>query len=642
MIRYGAVDCRDGQGDRRLRKIKELERQILKHKALYYQGRPEVSDYKYDQLEEDLRQLDPDNPILNIVGGELDSSYKKKHDMKMLSLNKTYSREELEKWIGEEEVVSTYKIDGVSCSLLYENGILSVGKTRGDGEFGEDISKKILWMSGIPKTIKLNKCEVRGEICCSEKNFFQLSEEMVKLGFESPTSQRNIVAGILGRKGNIELCRYLNFFAFDMISDEIKIKKEWSKVRKLEELNFEILVRELHKNQERIGDVIQETAAFMVGGEYLIDGIVFSYNNLEIHERRGSTAHHPRFKIAFKFRGISKKTEIKKIVWSVSRNGYLIPVANVKTVKVSGAEISRVTLHNYALVKQNQLKRGDEIEIIRSGEVIPKFLTVTQSSSNKFEVPKRCPVCETTVEVLEIHLLCPNNKCLGKVKEGLLNFIQKIGIEGLSSKRLDGMLARGLVGAIPDLYHLNMKKLLTLEKIKEKLATKILSEIEKSKRSDLPTFMSALGISGGAYNKCEKIVNAGFDTIQKLKKMSYEDLSQVESFAKKSSREFIDSFLLKQDIVKKLMTLGFEFKAPKTKQTLLTGQKIVITGALTRKRSDVERDVKSCGGLVVNSISKMTNYLVTNDKILSSTKGKKAKEFKISIISEQKLYEMMK
>lgn len=622
--------------------IKELENQILRHKALYYQGRPEISDHEYDRLEEKLKKFSPNNPILSIVGTKASSSHKLKHDTKMLSLNKTYKLDELAEWIGEAEVVSAYKVDGTSCSLVYENGRLSIGKTRGDGQLGEDISEKVLWIKNIPKTIKIGSCEVRGEIYCAEKNFFQLSKEMVRLGLEKPVSQRNIVAGLLGRKENTELCQYLNFFAFEITSDEIDVQKEWDKIKLLKELGLQVPEAELHQNKQRIREVIQETESFIAKGGYLIDGVVFSYNDLELQEEQGSTAHHPRFKMAFKFQGVSKKTEIQEIIWSVSRNGYLIPVAQVRPVDISGAKISRVTLHNYGLVKQHELKIGDKIEIIRSGEVIPKFLATIKCSQNKFAVPAECPVCKTKVKAKEVHLICPNGQCLGRRKESILNFIQKIGIEDLSSKRLDALLEQGLVNTIADLYRLNKEKLLMLEKIKEKLAAKILSGIEKSKDVDLVTFMSALGISGGAYNKCEKIVYAGFNTFEKLKSMSSEDLCQVESFAERSSQEFIKSFSSKQNMIEELTELGFKFKSPEIKQVQLTGKKLVLTGTLSRKRSDIEKDIKLCGGTVLNSVSKMTNYLVANSGDSSSTKTKKAEGLKIPIISEDELYEMMK
>ena len=624
-----------------MRPVKELERKILRHKAYYYQGRPEISDDEYDRLEEKLRKIDPGNPVLSIVGVRPNSSQKIKHDSRMLSLNKTYKLDELYEWIGEEEVVSTYKVDGSSCSVIYKAGKLSLGKTRGDGRWGEDISNKVLWIKDIPKTIKVQNCEVRGEIYCDEKNLFQLSAEMVDLGLKKPSNQRNIVAGLLGRKENIELCRYLRFFAFEMISDELDLKRESDKVELLKKLDFQVPKTKTHKEREGVEEAINATEIFITEGEYLIDGIVFSYNRLELHDELGSTAHHPRFKMAFKFQGGKKRTEIVEIIWTVSRKGHLIPVAKVKQVEISGANISRVTLHNYGQVKQHGLKRGDEIEIIRSGEVIPKFVAVAKSSQNKFEKPNKCPVCETRVEVAEIHLVCPNKTCVGRIKESILNFIRKVGIDDLSSKRLDAMLKQGLVTSIADLYKLDKEKLLTLEKTKEKLATKILDEIKKSKDLDLVVFMSALGISGGAYNKCEKVVHAGFNTIARLKKMSEEELSKVESFAEKSSTEFIASLSTKWELVEQLLQLGLKLKAP-MKQGQLMGKKLVITGTLSRKRSDLEKEIKLHGGVVSSSVSKGTDYLVANDEHSVSSKAKKARKLKILIISEDELTEMIK
>ena len=626
-----------------MKKIAIIEREIRRHKDLYCRGNPEISDHEYDKLEKELQIIDPNNSLFASVGSGARTDNRLKHDQKMLSLNKTYRLEDLYRWIGEEDVISMHKIDGASCSLVYRRGELLQGKTRGDGVYGEDISEKAFYILDIEKKIAIEECEVRGEIYCSEKNFFLLSEEMVSLGLERPSSQRNIVAGLLGRKENIELCRYLSFFAFDLISDKIKIKDEWNKLELLQnKLGFKVPRPKHHKDGREIESVVSETESFMGIGDYLVDGVVFSYNDLNLHKRLGSTAHHPRFRMALKFQGESKKTEIIEILWSISRNGHLTPIGKVCPVELSGAKISRVTFHNYGRVKLYELKKGDGIEIIRSGEVIPKLLAKIKSSSGHFEVPKQCPVCGAKVIIQEIHLVCPNKKCLGRIRENILNFIQKIGIEDLSSKRLSAMLAQGLVSDIIDLYRLDQTKLLSLAKVKDKLATKILSEIEKSKKSDLVTFMSALGISGGAYNKCEKVVNAGFNTLEKLKEMSVEDLRQIESFAEKSSKEFTDSLATKWKMVDELVALGMELKAPPIKQGPLAQMRFVITGELSRKRSDVEKEIKRYGGNISTSVSKGTNYLVTNNENSTSSKIKKAKELKIPIISEDELIKMMK
>ncbi|MBT5093996.1 MAG: NAD-dependent DNA ligase LigA, partial [Halobacteriovoraceae bacterium] len=510
-----------------MKRIEELEELIRHHKALYYQGRPEIPDHQYDQLEEELKKLSPKHPVLEIVGTTTSNSQKIKHDSKMLSLNKTYKVKELLDWFEEHDAVSMNKIDGVSCSLVYEDGLLSLAKTRGDGSHGENITPKVIWIKSIPSQISIKeKIEVRGELYCTEEDFFHLSDEMVATGLDRPVSQRNIVAGLVGRKENLEFSRYISFKAFDLITAGKLYNSEVEKFKVLTKNSFLTPEITLHKSGKKLESgvekIIEETKLFMSEGDYQIDGIVFSFNELELHDRLGNTAHHPRSKMAFKFQGESKKTKIKKIIWSVSRNGILTPVGDIEPVTLSGAKISRVTLHNYGLVKQYSLKIGDEIEIIRSGEVIPKFLSVVNPSDNKFEIPKICPECQSKVEIADIRLYCSNQKCPARVKETILNFIQKIGMDDLSSKRLNEMISQGLVSDIPDLYKLKKAQLMELDKVKDKLADKLMSTIDKSKEADITTFLSALGIQGGAYNKCEKVVMAGFNTIPKLQELSIE------------------------------------------------------------------------------------------------------------------------
>lgn len=627
-------------------KIKELESEILRHKALYYQGRPEISDADYDKLEDDLKKVAPHSQVLNLVGSITSNQDKVKHSPKMLSLAKTYSLEELKKWVGKRKVVSVQKIDGVSCSLVYRKGQLEVAKTRGDGTFGENITSKIQWISSVPKETQMaDDFEVRGELYCDSESFIKLAQEMEKLGLDAPTSQRNIVAGLVGRKDKIELCRYLKFFAFDYLNKKNPEKSEEDKHKLLAKMGFELPVKNSHQAFSTLEKAIAETQEFIVEGNYLIDGLVISYNDTKIHQEMGSTSHHPRYRIAFKFQGLSKQTKIENIEWNVSRNGVLTPVANVKPVELSNAIISRVTLHNYGMVKQFKLKPGDEIEIVRSGEVIPKFLQVVKSSNEKYSVPKKCPSCNTKLTEELIRLRCENPDCPQKQKDTILNFIQKIGIDDLSGRRLEEMLEHGLIKIIPDLYALTVEQLLQLDKVKDKLANKIVGNIQKSKQVDLTTFLSALGIAGGAYNKCEKVVEHGFNSLEKIKQLTVEQLVEVESFAEKSATEFINSLKQKSKIIKGLEGHGFKFEA--TAQTSkqaggsLTGKKFVITGTLSSKRSDVEKLIKQNGGSVSGSVSKATDFLVTNDEESSSSKFKKAQQLSIPIISEEKLQKLI-
>jgi len=311
-------------------------------------------------------------------------------------------------------------------------------------------------------------------------------------------------------------------------------------------------------------------------------------------------------------------------------------------VELSGAMISRVTLHNYGMVAANNLKAGDVIEIIRSGEVIPKFLSVVKSSKNKFEIPDHCPSCDSKVEIRDIRIFCKNDYCPGKNKEIILNFIQKIGIEDLSGKRLDELIKAKMVKTIPDLYRLEASDLMKLDKVKDKLSQKLIESIQKTKSVDLITFLSALGITGGAFNKCEKVVRSGYDSIAKIKNLSLEQLMSIEGFAEKSATEFLNSLREKFDLIDELVELGFEFTVEETRETKITGLKICITGALSEKRPVVEDMIRQGGGIMVSSVSKNTDLLVTNETDPSSSKYKKALELKIKIITEAELMKLLK
>lgn len=625
-------------------RIQELEGLILHHKERYYTGRAEISDEKFDRLEEELKKLDPGNPVLALVGFKQNEAVAKvEHQRKMLSLDKTYDEADLQKWVGGRDVVSVYKIDGSSCSLVYENGHLIVAKTRGDGSVGENITKKAVFIPDLPKSIpRKGTLEVRGEVYCVEAQFFHLSEEMKAMGLEAPSSQRNIVAGLLGRKENIQLCRYLSFKAFDLISEE-KFRKEHEKLELLKKLGFTTPDYEIHPGGKGLTGRIKEAKEFMSAGDYLIDGLVLVYDELALHEELGETSHHPRYKIAFKFAGDTKTTTIQEIEWGVSRNGRLTPVALVAPVELSGAMIGRVTLHNFGLAKNFELKSGDKIEIIRSGEVIPKFLGVTEKAPGKFRYPHNCPSCKSELAIEDIWLVCENALCPAKVKEEILNYIQKAGIEDVSDKRLEELMAKGLVEHIPDLYRLSVEDFLILDKVKEKLATKMYENISKTKEQTLAQFISAIGVEGVSTAKSEKIISQGYNTIEKVLSLTPEKMMAIEGFAEKSSSEIVASLKRKEPLVRELLAVGVKLKADEinTGEGPLAGLKFCITGELSSPRAEFEKLIKKCGGVMVSSVSKNTSYLVTNETDGSSSKFVKAKDLGIPILSEKKLLKMI-
>lgn len=626
------------------KRIHELEKLILHHKERYYQGRAEISDEAYDKLEGELKKLDPENPVLQLVGfKQSETTAKVEHQKKMLSLEKTYDDSDLTKWIGKEDVLSVFKIDGSSCSLIYENGHLVMAKTRGDGTLGENITKKAVFIPDVPKYIPGNKnLEVRGEVYCIEKNFFVLSKEMTDMGLEAPTSQRNIVAGLLGRKENIQLCRHLSFQAFDVISDE-KMKKEHEKLDFLKESGFITPDYIVHKGAKDLKNRIAEAKDFMGNGDYLIDGLVFVYDDLKLHGELGETSHHPRYKIAFKFAGETKVAKINEIEWGVSRNGTLTPVALIEPTELSGAMIGRVTLHNFGMVQNFQLKAGDKIEIIRSGEVIPKFLGVVEKSDNKFTYPQHCPSCNSLLKVEDIWLFCENELCPTKVKEEILNYVHKAGIDDVSDKRLDEMITKGLVETIPDLYRLKVEDFLLLDKVKDKLANKMFENIQKTKHQSLAQFISAIGVEGVSITKSEKIIAHGYNTLEKITNLTINKLLEIEGFAQKSSEAILKSLSKKKPMIEELVSVGVEVKADEVAsgEGPLKGLKFCITGELSQPRPQVEKLIKQNGG-VIAGVSKNLNYLVTNEGESSSSKFVKAKSLGVPVINEDMLMNMIK
>lgn len=622
-------------------RIKLLADEILKHKKLYYSGQKEIEDEEYDSLEEELKKLDPKNPVLMMVGSNFFSKDKVKHDKKMLSLDKKYKKEELISWIKDNEVLAMYKVDGSSSSLIYEDGKLSLAKTRGDGMYGENITKPLMYLDSIPKEISSkDKVEVRGEVYCSHERFSELSKEMVKRGLEKPKSPRNVVAGILGRKENIDLAKYLSFMAFDYIAEE-EFSLEMDKINKLEKEGFNLPNVELIKDEKHLDDFLLHIQDFLSNGEFLIDGAVFVYNDIKEQKTQGYTSHHPKYKMAFKYQSEGQVTKLKRIDWQISKFGVYTPVGIVEPVELDGATITKVTFHNLKTIRVFNLKKGDEIKIVRSGEVIPKFLSVVKPSSNSLLIPDKCVYCSSDLKEDEVRLICENKDCSGRHKEYVLNFVKKIGVDDLSDKRLNQMIEAKLVTKVTDLYHLIKEDLLSLPQVKDKMANKILKNIEKTKKVNVVKFLSSLNFVGGARKNTELVIENGCDSFEKLFNLTEEDLLKIKGFAKKKAEDFINSLNDNKELIDELLNLGFEVSWPKVnKEGSLKGLSFCITGDLeiAENRKYLENLIKSNGGKASSSVSKNLNYLICNQKS-SSSKYKKAESLNIPIITEKEFEE---
>lgn len=624
-------------------KLANLAHQVMRHKRLYYAGKPEISDAEYDALEEALRRLAPEHPALAFVGSDPTATTRKvEHAIPMLSLDKTYVEADLLSWVDDHPVMGMLKIDGNSLSLVYQDGDLVLAKTRGNGRVGEDVTEKARWVADIPQTIDAKGAvEVRGELFCTETNFIHITEEFLALGLEKPTSPRNIVAGLLGRKSHYNLTRYFNFHGFDylqLVEKNSRLKTEEQKFEKLAQYGFTLPDPRLCHTKEEVQEYLQHTLVVMEQGEMGIDGAVFSYNNLALHNELGNTAHHPRYKISFKWQGKTAQSKIEDIVWYTSRLGIVTPVAVIEPVFLSGATITNVTLHNAAHVKMFNLKRGDKIEIVRSGEVIPKFLFVVEEAKGSCDLPRTCSVCQTPLVFDDVRLVCPNTSACPAQQLGMIvNWIRCVEIDDLSEKRLQQMIDANLVQSIPDLYRLREKDLLTLPQTKETLAKKLLANIEKSREVPLARFLNGLGISGTGLTSWEKLLE-NFPGLEEVQAASPADIVGVEGFAEKSAEQIVSGLKERKKLIKELLNVGVKPQFVKRRSGgRLEGKQIVITGALSLPRDDIEEMIKAAGGKPGSSVSKNTFAVVTEDPTSESSKMRKARDLGVQIWSEKDL-----
>ncbi|MGE0172001.1 MAG: NAD-dependent DNA ligase LigA [Oligoflexales bacterium] len=627
----------------RTERVSFLADEIIKHKRLYYAGKPEISDEEFDRLETELQKLAPHHPVLSVVGTDkAGSTEKAEHRVPMLSLQKVYEEKELFAWKDAHDVVGSWKIDGNSISVVYEKGQLILAKTRGNGRFGENVTEKVRWIPDLLADLREDvSCEIRGELYCNEENFAKLVSEMVALGLERPTNPRNIVAGLLGRKTYVELSRYISFFAFDVLFEKPKFKAEWEKLEWLEQKGFALPNAKLLSSNEDLSHYLGEIKTQLGNPDINIDGAVFSFNDLALQDRLGTTSHHPRYKMSFKWQGQTAVAEIVEITWATSRLGIVTPVAVIDPVFLSGATITNVTLHNAEHVRTHNLKPGDRIKIVRSGEVIPKFIQVEQAKDGTYKFPIKCPSCHSKLAFDEIRLKCLNSEeCPAQKSRSILNWIHAAEIDDLSDKRLNQMIESKLVVGIPDLYRLTIEDFMTLPLTHEKMATKLYNNIQKSKNLSLARFLTGLGIEGMGITSWEKLLEV-FPSLEALLNAQAEEIAQISGFAEKTAQSVASGLERHTPLIQELLSVGVK-PAPVQHRKLgekFEGMQIAITGKLSRPRAEVEKYIKAQGGKPSTSVTSHTDVLVCNETETASSKMTKAKELGIPVWSEDKLYE---
>ncbi|MCA9405100.1 MAG: NAD-dependent DNA ligase LigA [Candidatus Omnitrophica bacterium] len=661
------------------KRVRHLSKEIEQHNDRYYNlDQPTISDREYDDLLKELIQLENEYPELKDinsptqrVGIKVPSGTKTvRHKEKMYSLDNTYSVDELKDWhrrvlkgVKEKSVEYTVelKIDGISAALTYENGVLVLGATRGDGTTGEDVTHNLRTIRSVPLKLKnLDKkvprlLEVRGEVYMNIGAFKQLNLQRKKDGEVVFANPRNATSGSVKLlDSRVTARRNLSCYihSFGVIAGYPDFKTHWDFLQKVQDWGFQVdQNKRLCKTLDEVIAYCEEFQKKRDSIPYEVDGVVIKVNSLAQQKQLGATLKSPRWAVAFKFPAHQVTTTVKDIKVQVGRTGVLTPVAELEPVECGGVTISRSTLHNFEEVERLGIQKGDRVLVERAGDVIPKVIKVVEPSGGKrktFKIPAVCPECQGAIVKLksdEVAYRCQNLNCPAKLEKTIIHFASRgaMDIEGLGESVVKQLLQQNLVKDAADIYFLKKEDLLPLELFAEKKAENLLNAIEDSKKQPLSRFVFGLGIANVG-EKAAYIMAQQFGSIDKLAAVSVEDLTDIHEIGEVIA-ESVTTFF-KQSSTKKLIAKFqkaglsmMEAVRPKA-AGLLQGKKFVFTGELDNiSRTDAGQMVKNLGGEVVSSVSKKTDYVVAGKS--PGSKYQKAVDLKVKILDQQKFQELI-
>ncbi len=659
------------------KEIEELREEIRRHDYLYYVlDNPEISDKEYDDLVRRLKELEekypqfitPDSPTQRVSGGILEGFATVTHKVAMLSLDNTYSIEEVREWEAKikrmlkREVELDYvvepKIDGVSCSLTYQKGVLVLGVSRGDGVVGEDITANIKTINSIPLRL-LGKdipplIEVRGEIYMDKKDFQELNKERLKKKETVFANPRNAASGSLKLlEPQLVAQRRLKCFIHSFGYSEgvgFKTHKEFLDRCK----RWGLRVNPYSKHCKNLEEVVKYCLDFQNKREslsYEVDGMVIKVNSFSLQKELGATLKSPRWAVAYKFPAHQATTKLLDVEMSVGRTGAITPVAILKPVECGGVTISRSTLHNFEEIERLGIKIGDTVLVERAGEVIPKIVKViTSKRSGKekpIKVPKRCPVCGGKIskeKAEEVAYYCINPTCPAQLKRALLHFACRgaMDIEGMGESVVEELVDRDLIKDLADIYFLKREDLFSLPLFKEKKVNNLLQAIERSKARGLAKFLYGLGIRYVG-EKVARILAERFSDIDKFFSLKRQDLESIEEVGPTIASSVEEYFSQKQvkKLIEKFKKAGLVLKLKRPKEEgILEGKKFVFTGELEEfSRRGAQEEVLKRGGEISSSVSKNVDCVVVGKN--PGSKFNKAKSLGLKIVGEEEFKKIL-
>lgn len=646
--------------DKKLNRMKELIEILNNASRLYYQySTPIMTDFEYDKLYDELEKLEKEtntvlsnSPTQNVEPEAIDSLVKVEHPAPMLSLSKTKSISELASFLGNQEGLISWKLDGLTIVLTYKDGKLSSGVTRGNGIIGEVVTENVKKFKNIPLTIPYKgTLVVRGEAVIKYSDFNKMNEEL-----DDDSSQyknpRNLCSGSVRQlDSKVTAKRNVNCIIFALIESEKKFKLKSEEFEWLKSLGFDVV--EYHKVTS---NNIEEQVLYFKNkiNEYDIpsDGLVLLYNDIEYGKQLGTTAKYPKNAIAFKWQDETAETKLIDVDWLVSRTGLINPVAVFEPVELEGTIVSRASLHNVSILQGLSLGIGDTILVYKANMIIPQIAdNLTQS--NSLAIPNKCPVCNHEAKIISSndvkYLYCMNDFCPAKLVKRLSQFTSRnaMNIEGLSDAIINKLADEGLIKTYADIYNLKRYKndIISFEGFGEKSYDNLINSIEKSRNVKLANFIFALGIPDIGLSRAKLICKNYSNDINKIRNLTFEELSKIDGIGEIIAKGWIDTFN-NDDFIKELELLLKEVNFTDTSidnNQPLKDLTFVITGSVNNftNRDELVEYIESYGGKVVKAISNNVNYLINNDITSTSTKNTKAKELGIKIISENDLMSMI-
>ena len=649
-------------GQSKNERMKELVSLLNKASRAYYQEAQEImSNYEYDRLYDELKELEDElgitlsnSPTVN-VGYEVVSELpKERHESPMLSLDKTKEVEELKNFVGDQKVLMSWNMDGLTVVLTYRDGKLYKAVTRGNGEVGEVITNNAKVFKNVPVQIAYQgELILRGEAVIGYKDFEKINQEIedVDARYKNP---RNLCSGSVRQLNNqITAKRNVMFYAFTLVqADGVDFQNsracqmEWLKSQGFTTVEYYMVTR------DTVEDEVAKFSSKISENDFPSDGLVLTYDDIAYGRSLGRTAKFPRDSFAFKWQDEIRETVLREIEWSPSRTGLINPVAIFDPVELEGTTVSRASVHNISIMEELELGIGDRIEVYKANMIIPQIAENLTRSGVK-DIPCKCPVCQGETKIRQVGnakaLYCMNPECQAKHVKSFALFVSRdaLNIEGLSEATLEKFISRGYIHTFADIFHLDQykEKIQKMEGFGEKSYKKLTESIEKARTTTLPRVIYSLGIAGIGLANAKVICRELKYDVESLLKVSEEELNEIQGVGEVLAKAFVGYFADAKH-VENFRRLLNELTIPEetvTKQQIFEGVNFVITGSVKHfaNRGEVKELIESLGGKVTGSVTSKTNYLINNDVTSTSSKNKKANELGIPIISEETFLELV-